>query len=311
MDKYFKAILTVGILAVVVTAGCVNQSPGTDSCTGTVEVSFFSRTRCQTETGYPGVVTDLLVCVFDAEGVLADYRNVAAAHIDEEYTQTFELGEGLYSVTAWSGLDDTVFDISTLETGITTRNDLLFRIRRDDYTAVGTEGVTVLQGEGGAFYIDSDAEEPAAASVNMLEVTNRVSVSVSGLPSGPDRFAVTIEAADGSMNLDGTVAADETLVFEPWYTTGDPGRVVSDFTLLKLETGHTYEIVITDTSDGTELFRGSLLGTLILKNPEVDLLCDHDFVIEFTAEDQCACGTYVIAKIWVNDWLVHSYSTEF
>ncbi|MCD8173978.1 MAG: FimB/Mfa2 family fimbrial subunit [Alistipes sp.] len=311
MDKCFKAILSVCILAVASTAGCVHQSPGTGTCTGTVEVGFYSRTRCQTDTTYPGEVAGLLVCIFDAEGILAGYRNVGAADIDGDYTQSFELDEGLYTVTAWSGLDDSVFDISKLETGTTAKTDLLLRIRRDDHTAANTEGLVVLQGEGGAFLIDPDSEQPARASVNMLEVTNRLSVSVSGLPSGPDRYSVTIEAGNGSMNIDGSVAADETLVYEPWHTTGDPGRVVSDFTLLKLETGHPYQIVITDTSDGTELYRDSLLGTLILKNPEVDLMCNHDFVIEFTAEDQCVCGTYVIARIWVNDWLVHSYSTDF
>jgi len=80
--------------------------------------------------------------------------------------------------------------------------------------------------------------------------------------------------------------------------------------MLKLETGQENTLVIKSKEGETELFRGSLLGTLLLKNPEVNLACDHDFVIDFTAEDQCDCGEYIILEIRVNNWLVHSYQTN-
>ncbi|MFC4677192.1 FimB/Mfa2 family fimbrial subunit, partial [Dysgonomonas termitidis] len=81
-------------------------------------------------------------------------------------------------------------------------------------------------------------------------------------------------------------------------------------TILKLATGCNTSLVIRNRADNSELYRGDLLGTLLLKNPEVNLACDHDFTIRFTAKDQCRCGTYMITEIWVNNWLVHSYTTD-
>jgi hypothetical protein len=66
-------------------------------------------------------------------------------------------------------------------------------------------------------------------------------------------------------------------------------------------------LVVFHKASGKELYRGDLLGTLLLKNPNVNLACDHDFVVRFTTEDKCDCGTYTIMEIWVNNWLVHSY----
>jgi len=142
----------------------------------------------------------------------------------------------------------------------------------------------------------------------MLEVTNRITISVEGLAQ-PDLYQILIESNAGSMNIDGTLASDDTLQYIP-NDSEETDPPEATFTLLKLSTGYENTIVIRDTTSGTEIYRGSLLGALILKNPEVNLACDHDFTIRFTAEDPCDCGTYVITEIHVNEWLVHSYETE-
>lgn len=43
----------------------------------------------------------------------------------------------------------------------------------------------------------------------------------------------------------------------------------------------------------------------------VNLECDNDFNINVVIKDYCVeCWTHFSCSIYVNDWLVHSYSTE-
>lgn len=306
-----KTILPVIIIAATVAGSCVKQSQNNSACTRTLEISFYSRSRCDIGTLYPGEVTGLVVCIFDQENTLAAFRSTGTANVDSTYIEKFDMPEGLYSAIAWTGIDESLFEISSLETGTTSKSDLLLRLKREMDTADITESMSVFMGESASFYVDTDGEGSVRATVNLLEITNRFTVTVSGLPDGGLGYEITVESDNGSMAVDGTIIEDDILIYRPSYADGGAGVLASGFTLLKLETGHTYDIVVTHISDGTEIYRGSLLGALILKNPEVDLLCDHDFVINFTAVDQCACNTYMISEIWVNNWLVHSYSTEF
>ncbi|MCD7970186.1 MAG: FimB/Mfa2 family fimbrial subunit [Alistipes sp.] len=295
---------------------CVNQSYNTDDCQTEqgLEVSFFSQSRCQDDALYPEDISQMSVFVFDGNGLLAYHRTLSDITLGEDYTLSIPTDPGLYWVVAWAGLDGDYLDISEPQDGVTRKDDLLFAIKRTDGTAGQLPDVPVYFGESAAVYVDpgenSSEEEYRAVGINLLEITNRITVSVEGLPTDSVDYAITIEADNGSMDYDGSILYDDVLVYEPSLTYGD-ASVEGEFTLLKLETGFNYYIVVSNIISGTELYRGSLLGTLLLKNPEVDLNCDHDFTIRFTAEDQCDCGTYTIVEIWVNNWLVHSYDTEF
>ena len=194
--------------------------------------------------------------------------------------------------------------------GKTTKEDWLFRLKRSQHIAVLMEDVQVYTGESRAVYLDGGTSGISEhTSVNLQEITNRLTISVEGLDRNKEEYEVYIESGNGSMKVSGSLADDETVRYNP-VTSSDNERINEKFYLLKLETGHNNTIVIRNKISGKELYRGSLLGTLLLKNPEVDLNCDHDFTIKFTAQDQCECGTYTIKEIWVNNWLVHSYDAE-
>ncbi len=314
-----KRIKYLPVLLLAILSGsvrCVNQSYNTDDCETEqgIDVSFYSMSRCQAEALYPEEIDRLSVFIFDGDGLLTYHRTLTDVTLGEDFTVSIPTDPGLYTVVGWAGLDGDYFDISEPQDGVTRKEDLLFAIKRTDGTAGQLPDVPVYFGESAAVYVDpgenSSEEEYRAVGINLLEITNRITVSVEGLPTDSVDYAITIEADNGSMDYDGSIAEDDLLIYEPSLSYGD-GTVEGDFTLLKLETGFTYQIVVRNIISGTELYRGNLLGTLILKNPEVDLICDHDFTIRFTAEDQCDCGTYTMVEIWVNNWLVHSYDTEF
>jgi hypothetical protein len=280
-------------------------------CPQGINVRFYSKIACSLDTVYPEQVQDLILCVFDNNGRLVSCQQDNSVEMQAEYIQTIKAENGLFTVVAWAGLKAGPYDIRLPEEKITTKADLLFRLQRAAQQAVSIEGKRVYYGESPTVFLP-DPEEAGSVfentAINLQEITNRVTISVEGLPN-TEEYAVVIESANGSMNIDGSIAQDDIIRYASQPVVKE-GIVEADFTLLKLETGHHNTLIIQDKKNDRELFRGDLLGTLLLRNPGVNLACDHDFMIRFTMKDQCKCGDYMIMEIWVNNWLVHSYETD-
>ena len=311
MNLCLQSVLSISIIfCLFLLSGCIKED---DECNYSqkLTVSLYSKSLCETDTVYPAGVKDITLCVFDNNDVLVTYVHKEGVTLKKGYTEEISVsGKGIHTVVAWSGIHTQYFDINQLQPGKTTKKDWLFHLKRSQHIAVSMEGVQVYSGESRAFYLDGGVSGISEhTSVNLQEITNRLTISVEGLDRNEEEYEVYIESDNGSMNVGGSLAEDETVRYDP-VTSPNGGRINEKFYLLKLETGHNNTIVIRNKISGKELYKGSLLGTLLLKNPEVDLSCDHDFTIKFTTQDQCECGTYTIKEIWVNNWLVHSYDTE-
>jgi hypothetical protein len=279
-------------------------------CAQGINVYFYSKTACSSDTVYPSV-QDVKVLVFDANDLLVSASEDKHVTMQAAYHQTVKAANGLFSVVAWAGLGSVPFDMNAAETAITTKTELLFRLQRAAQQAASLEGKRVYYGESSTIFLPDPAEYGSVfetAKINLKEITNRFTITVEGLPPTGD-YELIVESANGAMNIDGSMAADEVIQY-PAVASVNEGVLEAKFTVLKLETGRSSTLIVKDKQHGQELFRGDLLGTLLLKNPEVNLACDHDFSIRFTAADQCACGTYMVVEIWVNNWLVHSYTAD-
>ena len=309
MNLHYRSILLISVVMLAFLSGCIKDN--LDDCFQGVNVRFYSMTPCQIDTTYPGDIKDITLCVFDKNDVLVSTRKASDISIGKDYSQNVETPSGLLSAVAWSGLKSEFFDVQSLKVGSTTKHDLLFRLKRAANSVPDLLSNKVYYGESPAIYVpetDNSADILEYTSIDMQEITNRIRIYIEGLPRVSD-YEVEIESNNGSMNLDGSIAQDNLIKYSAEHFDRD-GMLDAYFTLLKLDTGHSNTLVIRSKITGTELYRGSLLGTLLLKNPDINLACDHDFIIKFTTKDQCSCGTYMITEIWVNNWLVHSYDTE-
>lgn len=307
MKLSYKLCFLIGIMSLFISS-CIDEDY--EDCPTALMVSFYSKTPCRTDTVYPEQIKNITLCIFNSQDILVSHQELKDVNLHKGFSEKVEVPEGLYTALAWSGLNNTYYDITNLQNGATSKSELLFRLKRTQENAIAIDGTNLYQGESRAVYIESGNSQPSSkhVSVNLLEVTNRITVTVEGLEGDMADYEIAIEADNGSMNIDGTIAQDEVLQYPSQYINSE--ILEAKFTLLKLETGHHNMLIIRHKETGVELYKGNLLGTLLLKNPEVNLNCDHDFTINFTAKDQCNCGTYVIAEIFVNDWLVHSYETD-
>jgi hypothetical protein len=310
-NKTIRHLRWVAPAALLALGSCQSIKDNLEDCVQGIDLRFYSKTVCDADTLYPAAIDELRLYVFDDRGLLAAHGTAEAVRMRAEYTHTLEVQDGWFTVVAWAGLDAGTFDVAAPRVGVTTKDELLFRLRR-------TEGRAAQIGEGRVYYGESqpvflpDPKEHGSlfrsASVNLLEQTNRIHVEVEGLPS-VEEYEIVIESAAGATTYDGETTVDEPLVYASEATAAGT-LLTASFTILQLELGMETMLVVRERATGRELYRGDLLGTLLLKNPGVNPLCQHDFTIRFTTQDQCQCGTYMVMQIWVNDWLVHSFDTD-
>jgi hypothetical protein len=282
-----------------------------NDCPQGLDIAFYSQTPCDVQRSYPADISDLRIYVFDERGVLAATDAAPLVRLASDYTHTVEARNGLYTVVAWAGVDAETFDMSEPVIGISTKDDILFNLRHTGGHTTSFNGHKVFYGESEAVYLPDPAIYGSVfkeVGVNMDEVTNRIEVEVEGLPN-PDDYEVVITSKTGAMCLGGGQITAPKMEYLPVVHPAS-NVLTASFTIMGLKTGFDTDLVVCHKASGAELYRGDLLGTLLLKNPNVNLACDHDFTIRFTTADKCDCGTYSITEIWVNNWLVHSYDTE-
>lgn len=162
-------------------------------------------------------------------------------------------------------------------------------------------------------------------AVNLREVTNRIKLIVefdrtTMKEKLPKDLRVKVSSANSIININGSTKRKTQPIQYPAQDvviTDDVGEW--NYSLLDLVTGMSNNLKITleeeDDDSGEEkiVFDGDLIASILLRAVEsgVSLDCENDFVVKFVIKDYCVeCWTHFSCNIYVNDWLVHSYSTD-
>ena len=278
-------------------------------CPQGVYVKFYSMTPCGVDSLYPAGIRNLNVYAFNENDILVAQQQVSNVTLSSQYKMLIPLiGKGAFTFIGWANVDNS-YQFWDVKEGVTTKRDLLLKLNQ---TADLTDK-KLYMGEGQAVSLPDPAEMGSYygySAVNLLEITNRIKVILQGVPHASD-FSAEIVSRNGSYQLNGAMPLNSDLINYPSHESVDAADTIltANFTTLKLQTGYDSELVLKSKTIGNELYHGDLLGTLLLRNPQVNLECDHDFVIKFVYTDKCHCGTHVVTDIFVNDWLVHSYET--
>ncbi|MCD8186261.1 MAG: FimB/Mfa2 family fimbrial subunit [Rikenellaceae bacterium] len=295
---------------VVWLSGCIGEKNSRD-CERTLELFLYSQTACQSEPEYPDRIEELLICLFDGNGVLTQIFSRGPITLDPEYRESLTVTRtGTYTVSVWSGIEPSTFALFEPIPGVTTREEVFLRVlRQERYTTLDRD-TFLYYGESAPIPVVDRSIEPITVSVNLQQITNRLTVRIEGIPAEMvESTEVYVESDNGTMALDSRLLEDEILVYYP-YERENGQEIQAEFTLLKLDAEHTNLISIRNQREEEFLYRGDLLEELILQNPQLNLECDHDFEITFTVGPGEEPGTYMILRVRVNDWLVHSYDWD-
>lgn len=292
-------------------------------CEQGVYIKLYSMTACDTDSTVVGHVPALTVFAFDENEKLVNLITRYDVDIHPEYELLMPVTDGYFSFVAWAGLDESKLSFSDFVIGQTSKKDLLFTLKSEANIAANLKNSRIWNGESNYVHLPPPSEVGSVfkhTSINLQELTNRIKISVeldeSITAFAPHDLRVTLFSANGMVNIDGSMPLHTPIVQYPLLNTeytGDTG-VCWDYTTLALQTGYSSQLVIRLDNEDALIFNGDLIASILMKasTSGVNLKCENDFTIRFVLKDYCAsCSTNFSCVVYVNNWLVHSYSAEF
>jgi hypothetical protein len=241
------------------------------------------------------------------------------------------VSDGDFTFVAWAGINEK-FTTGSFVNGTTTKNDVMLTLKSVSGIAENLTGTRLWQGESPVISLPDPDKEGSVyryTAINAKEITNRVTVKVeldenTLMEDGilPQDFTVGVTSADGTVNINGSMPLGSTALNYPalnahYYNSGeisDTQKINSvswDFATMDLKTGYNNVLTLNYVKGNKTVFSGDLIGSILLlyeKQTNINMACQHDFVIKFILTDCCA--SHISCDIFVNNWLVHSYETQ-
>ena len=322
-----KLLMSLSILGVIL-EGCDSLIyDNLEDCPQGVYVKFYSMTPCETDSTFIGSVPTLSVFAFDNNDKLVIVNQQKNVSLTRDFEVLMPVSNGNYTFVAWSGVNDQL-TVEEFIPGTTTKQDVMMTLKMNGNTAVQLGDHKVWQGESRTVHLPDPAKfgtQYRYTAVNLREVTNRIKLIVEFDRSTmkeklPKDLRVKVSSANNIMNIDGTIKRNGTPIEYPAQDvviTDDVGDW--NYSLLDLVTGMSNNLKITLEEEGDVsgeeklVFDGDLIASILLRAVEggVSLDCENDFVVKFVIKDYCVeCWTHFSCNIYVNNWLVHSYSTD-
>ena len=261
---------------------------------------------------------DLHLFAFNEQDVLVSITALKNVNLDGNNQTLVPLTNGYFSFIGWAGVNDK-FTVSSFTEGVTTKKDVMLTLKSQNSQAIALGDHKVWQGVSPVVFLDDPKEvgtQYKYTAVNLQEVTNRINVEVELHDSvlgdtNPKDFVIEVSSANGTMNIDGTMPLNKEALTYPATIAYTDNSLTASFSLMDLKTGYNNLISVKNVVTDEVIWQGDLLGTVLLKNDNVNLACDNDFNVKFVIKDKCLnCGTYICWAIYVNDWQIHSYETE-
>lgn len=317
MNLRNETALVVLLLGVLL-GGCNMIYEDLSGCPQGVYVKFYSKTPCAVDSTYIGQVSDLRVFAFDDKDVLVSDVLQKNVLLDKDYKVLVPVSNGYFSFISWAGVND-YFTQGTFVKGVTTKKDVMLTLNSNKHAATALKNHKVWQGESPTVFLEDPTEVGTTykhTAVNLREVTNRLNVEVELHESlakniAPEDFDIEITSGNGVMNIDGSMPLKQEILTYPSAISFDKNKLTASYSLMKLKTGYDNQILIRNKKTGDVIWKTDLIGSILIKNHNVNLDCENDFNVKFVLKDKCLnCGTYYCWAIYVNDWMVHSYEIE-
>ncbi|HML66122.1 MAG TPA: FimB/Mfa2 family fimbrial subunit [Dysgonomonas sp.] len=294
-------------------------------CPQGVYVKFYSKTPCADDSLFIGNVSSLIVFAFDQQDKLSTTVQQQNVNLSRDFEVLVPVSNGNYSFIAWAGINDK-FKKQTFTPGVTTRQDVMMTINSTNNVAERLNKTErIWHGESPVVFLPNPEEYGSLykhTAINLKELTNRVKIIIEFDKAtmktyDPSKLNVAVSSANSTVHIDGSMPMNTPVLTYPSIETKLEENTGSwYYSMLALKTGYSNKLNITYTGNDKEetVFDGDLIASILLRAVDkgVNLDCENDFTVKFLIKDYCAeCWTHFSCSIYVNDWLVHSYSTDF
>lgn len=291
-----------------------------EECPQGVFISFYHQTPCMAEPTAVGEVDGLHVFAFDLNDKLVKVERVSGM-VDLVKAYKVELPpveKGQYSFIAWAGGIDKFFALKEFIVGKTTKEDVMMTLRSKESNAVALGSHQVWQGESKVVSLPDRKTHGSVfdeISINMLEVTNRINLTLKLHESvceklNIDDFEITISSANGTTLINKRMPLNAAKLNYPGtIVSKDETSIKLAYTLMELKSGYNNVLKVYNKKEDKTYFIEDLLGEVLLQNPNVNLECEHDLDIVMEIEDKCKdCpDNNMVVNILINNYPIHSF----
>lgn len=280
-----------------------------EHCERGVYIHVFSQTECAEAPSYPEWVKELNIYAFDVNDKFVGAMSETDVTLNAEYEALFPLvTPGTYSFVVWAGIDH-LFEVSDLVEGVSTKQDLLLKLKKADNKALNLKGQRVYVGTTPNATVGDVTDLYAYTDANIREITNRINVKIEGVTNSSD-YDIKILSDNTNYAVNGTIINSAQVEYPTVVEYPTDTEVAAHYNTLKLESGRKSILQVSLKSTGQVLYQEDLVGSILLspKATNVNLRCENDFDILLKMKKCKDCETgYEVAFIYINNWLVHSY----
>ncbi|MCH4185645.1 MAG: FimB/Mfa2 family fimbrial subunit, partial [Prevotella sp.] len=223
-------------------------------CPQGVYVKFYSKTPCASDSTFIGSVPSLTVFAFDKNDKLVTSVTEKNVNLTHDYEVYMPVSDGNYTFVAWAGADDN-FTTGNFVNGTTTKKDVMLTLKSASGVAQDLSGTRLWQGESPVVFLPDPDKEGSVykyTAINLQELTNRVTVKVELDETvledsiSPKDFTIGVTSGDGTLNIDGSMPLNGSVLNYPALNTQYTDNSVSwDFAMLDLKTGYNNNLTLT------------------------------------------------------------------
>lgn len=323
----YRSLLAFSLLCGVLwTSGCDDAIYDYEGdCSVTYRVKFSYELNMRWTDEFAKQVNSVRLYAFDSSGNLVWSGTESGEALSRPgYTMELPLPAGQYDLVAWGG-GESSFEIPSRDR-VNTLSDLIALMNR----TAGSEGAYSDKDLSPLFHGMMRVELPEVygttvdvATIPLMKNTNRIHVELrrkDGRPLDPASFVFTITDANGKMNYDNSLLADESITYRPWQDVRpdeeDESRFYVSMTTGRLMADSNMRLVVKDAATGKVIIDLPLIDYLVMAKDQYQqpmsaqeyLNREDEYYLTFTIEGgedpDPDYDWYINAGIFVNSWHV-------
>jgi len=277
-------------------------------CPQGVDFHFYSQTPCEITRNYPAQLKQIRLFAFDENEVLVgEYPFNDLTLSAENLQRTLFYKIGTFTFVAWGSDNLSAYEISDFKVGETTKQEMELLLAQQG----GKPHTTSLYYGVSAPLTITDRSRLGTifdrVDINMIEFTNRVYLTVHGLP-GDGSFSLSVVENNGAFLFNGDYAKSTGWVYQlPLKNEGNLFKA-DILTLLKLVENRGTKLTVIDNKTNQPIYEADLVNDLILNReqatpPPYNLECERDFHIDIFLEHAIDPETtWMIVRAIINNW---------
>lgn len=330
-----SASVLAAMLCIVSLSSCgdwLNEEE--DDCEPHYKVKFRYDYNLNKADAFAQEVNAVTLYIINPETGQTVWRRTESSDVlkDENYLMDIEgLKPGNYKLMAWAGdghLNRKQFTLSDASDDYTTYSCSINRKHLADGTAEVDSNLNRLYKDlPQEFTVREfpDQEGTYIYPVRLMRNTNDITIvlqHLSGEPIDPNAFEYRITEANGLMNYDNSLAADDTLTYRPWnirpgiavgYLPSNMAEAqfsaaIANFTVGRLMADRKMMLTITRKSDGSVVARVPVIEYALMVKTNYDAMPDqeyldrqHQYSMVFFLDESL---NYISTTIYINSWHV-------